>query len=350
MAFIRAEIPRFARNDKMGCFLRSLQKPARDLRYDGDRSSCGKFARKEVRVMEIKKVGVVGCGLMGSGIAQVSATAGFDVTVLEVDQKYIDKGFQAIRKSLDKLAAKGAFADTPDAIVSRLKGTTRKEDLADCDFVVEAVIENVGEKRKTFAALDSVVKPSAIFASNTSSISITEIMTSTQRPSQFVGLHFFNPVPLMKLVEVARTIVTTDEAFETAFEFGKKLGKVPVRTSDKTGFIVNRLLVPYLLDAIRAFEEGVGSIADIDASMKLGCGYPMGPFTLLDFVGHDTTYYITQVMFDEFKEKRFATPSLLKRMVMAGWYGKKNGKGFYDWSNPEKPVPQDAALRGLAKQ
>jgi 3-hydroxybutyryl-CoA dehydrogenase len=299
--------------------------------------------------MEIKKVGVLGCGLMGSGIAQVSAAAGFDVTVLEIEEKYIEKGFAAVRKSLEKLAAKGALQESADAILARLKGTTHKQDLADCDFIVEAVIENLDEKRKMFASIDGIVKPSAIFASNTSSISITEIMSATKRPGRFVGLHFFNPVPLMKLVEVARTIVTTDEAFETAYEFGKKLGKVPVRTSDKTGFIVNRLLVPYLLDAIRAFEEGVGSIADIDASMKLGCGYPMGPFTLLDFVGHDTTYYITQVMFDEFKEKRFASPSLLKRMVMAGWYGKKNGKGFYDWSNPEKPVPQDAALRGFAK-
>jgi 3-hydroxybutyryl-CoA dehydrogenase len=174
-------------------------------------------------------------------------------------------------------------------------------------------------------------------------------MTATKRPDRFVGLHFFNPVPLMKLVEVIRTIATSNEVYETVYEFGKKLGKTPVRTSDQTGFIVNRLLVPYLLDAVRAYEEGVGSISDIDAAMKLGCGYPMGPFTLLDFVGLDTTYYITHVMFDEFKEKRFASPSLLKRMVMAGWYGKKNGKGFYDWSNPENPVPQDAALRGFAK-
>jgi len=299
--------------------------------------------------MEIKRVGVLGCGLMGSGIAQVSATAGFDVTVLEVEPKYFEKGFAAVRKSLDKLAAKGALAESADTIFTRLKGTTRKQDLADCDFIVEAVIENLDEKRKIFASIDPIFKASAIFASNTSSISITEIMTATARPGQFVGLHFFNPVPLMKLVEVARTIATTDETFETAYEFGKKLGKVPVRTSDKTGFIVNRLLLPYMMDAIRAFEEGVGSIADIDASMKLGCGYPMGPFTLLDFVGLETTYYITQVMFDEFKEKRFASPSLLKRMVMAGWYGKKTGKGFYDWSNSEKPVPQDAALRGFAK-
>jgi len=300
--------------------------------------------------MEIRKVGVLGCGLMGSGIAQVAATAAFDVTVLEVEQKYLDKGFAAIRKSVEKLAAKGVVTEPADAILARLKGTTRKEDLADCDFIVEAVIENLDEKRKMFASIDPIVKRSAIFASNTSSISITEIMTATARPGQFLGLHFFNPVPLMRLVEVARTIATTNEAFEAACEFGKKLGKVPVRTSDKTGFIVNRLLVPYLMDAIRAFEEGVGSVADIDASMKLGCGYPMGPFTLLDFVGLDTTYYITHVMFDEFKEKRFSSPSLLKRMVMAGWYGKKNGKGFYDWTNPEHPVPQDGALRGIAKE
>jgi 3-hydroxybutyryl-CoA dehydrogenase len=305
--------------------------------------------RDEVRSMEIKKVGVLGCGLMGSGIAQVCVTAGFETIVLEIEQKYLDKGFAGIRKSLEKLAGKGALTEPADGILTRLKGTTRKEDLSDCDIVVEAIIENLAEKRKMFASLDPVVKPAAIFASNTSSISITETMAATKRPDRFVGLHFFNPVPLMKLVEVARTIATTDEVFETVCEFGKKLGKVPVRTTDKTGFIVNRLLVPYLMDAIRAFEEGAGSIADIDAAMKLGCGYPMGPFTLLDFVGLDTTYYITNVMFDEFKEKRFASPPLLKRMVMAGWYGKKNGKGFYDWSDPEKLVPQDAALRGLPK-
>ena len=298
--------------------------------------------------MEIKKVGVLGCGLMGSGIAQVCATAGFETVVLEIEQKYLDKGFTGIRKSLEKLAGKGVLTDPADRIFARIKGTTQKEDLSDCDIVVEAIIESLAEKRKMFASLDPIVKAAAIFASNTSSISITETMTATKRPDRFVGLHFFNPVPLMKLVEVARTIATTDEVFQTVCEFGEKLGKVPVRTTDKTGFIVNRLLVPYLMDAIRAFEEGVGSIADIDAAMKLGCGYPMGPFTLLDFVGLDTTYYITNVMYDEFKEKRFASPPLLKRMVMAGWYGKKNGKGFYDWSDPGKPVPQDAALRGVA--
>ena len=299
--------------------------------------------------MEIKKVGVLGCGLMGSGIAQVCAMAGFEVVVLEVEQKYIEKGFAGIQKSLDKFGEKGNLREPASAILRRLTGTTKKEDLANCDIILEAIIENLDEKRKMFASLDPIVKPSAIFASNTSSISITETMTATMRPHRFVGLHFFNPVPLMKLVEVIRTISTEDDVYETVFEFAKALGKVPVRTTDKTGFIVNRLLVPYILDAVRALEEGVGSIVDIDTAMKLGCGHPMGPLTLLDFVGLDTTYYITHVMFDEFKEKRFASPSLLKRMVIAGWYGKKSGKGFYDWSDPKNPVPQDAALRGLSK-
>ncbi len=290
--------------------------------------------------MEIKKVGVLGCGLMGSGIAQVSATAGFEVTVLEVEQKYLDKGFAGIEKSLAKFAEKGTIKETPEAIRARLKGTTNKQDLADCDIVVEAIIENVPQKKEMYSSLDGIVKKDAIFASNTSSISVTELLTATKRPERFIGLHFFNPVPLMKLVEVVRTIATADEVYESAYEFAKKLGKVPVRTSDKTGFIVNRLLVPYLLDAIRAYEEGVGSIEDIDTSMKLGCGYPMGPFTLLDFVGLDTTYYITHVMYDEFKERRFASPPLLKRLVMAGWYGRKSGRGFYDYSDPNNPKAQ----------
>src|SRR5437879_10747310 len=287
--------------------------------------------------MEIKKVGVLGCGLMGSGIAQVAAMSGFDVTVLEVEQKYLDKGFAGIEKSLAKFAEKGTIKETPQAIRARLKGTTSKQDLADCDIVIEAIIENVEEKKKMYASLDPVVKKDAIFASNTSSISVTELLTAVTRPERFIGLHFFNPVPLMKLVEVVRTIATADDVYETAYEFGKKLGKVPVRTSDKTGFIVNRLLQQYLLDAIRAYEEGVGSIEDIDNAMKLGCGYPMGPFTLLDFVGLDTTYYITHVMYDEFKEPRFASPPLLKRMVMAGWYGRKKGTGFYDYTDPNNP-------------
>ena len=293
--------------------------------------------------MTIKTVGVLGCGLMGSGIAQVSATAGYDVVVLEQEQKFLDKGFAGIEKSLAKFAEKpeksGITPEKAKETRARLTGTLKKQDLADCDIIIEAIIENVEEKRKMFSALDGIVKKEALFASNTSSISITEIAAATKRPDKFVGLHFFNPVPLMKLVEVVRTIATSDQAFESAFEFGKSLGKVPVRTSDKTGFIVNRLLVPYLLDAIRAYEEGVGSIPDIDNAMKLGCGYPMGPFTLLDFVGLDTTYYITHVMFDEFKERRFASPPLLKRLVMAGWYGRKTGKGFYDYADPNNPVP-----------
>src|ERR1700686_5819129 len=289
--------------------------------------------------MEIKKVGVLGCGLMGSGIAQVAATAGFDVTVLEVEQKFLDKGFAAIEKSLAKFADKGVLKETPEKVRARLRGTTKKEDLADCDLVIEAIIENVEEKKKMYASIDGLIKKEAIFATNTSSISVTELLTATKRPERFIGMHFFNPVPLMKLVEVVRTIATANDVYDSAYEFAKKLGKVPVRAKDTTGFIVNRLLVPYMLDAIRAYEEGVGSIEDIDNAMKLGCGYPMGPFTLLDFVGLDTTYYITHVMYDEFKERRFASPPLLKRLVMAGWMGRKSGKGFYDYSDPNKPVP-----------
>jgi 3-hydroxybutyryl-CoA dehydrogenase len=293
--------------------------------------------------MQINKVGVLGCGLMGSGIAQVAAQAGYDVVVLEAEQKALDKGFAGIDASLSKFVERGPekggiTAQQKDEIRGRLRGTQKKEDLAPCDIVIEAIIENIDEKKKMYGALDSIVKPDAIFATNTSSISVTELMTATKRVDRFIGLHFFNPVPLMKLVEVVRTIATSDSVMDTAVEFAKKLGKVPVRTSDKTGFIVNRLLVPYLLDAIRAYEEGVGSIPDIDNAMKLGCGYPMGPFTLLDFVGLDTTYYITHVMYDEFKEQRFASPPLLKRLVLAGWYGKKTGKGFYDWSDAKNPV------------
>jgi 3-hydroxybutyryl-CoA dehydrogenase len=294
--------------------------------------------------MDIKKVGILGCGLMGSGIAQVTAMAGLDVVVLEQEQKFLDKGFAGIEKSLSRLVERGPekgglTAEQKSQAQSHLKGTTNMQDLADCDIVIEAIIENVEEKRKTHAQLDAIVKKDAIFATNTSSISVTELMTATKRPERFVGLHFFNPVPMMKMVEVVKTIATAPDVYDTAYEFAKKLGKVPVRTSDKTGFIVNRLLVPYLLDAIRAYEEGVGSITDIDEAMKLGCGYPMGPFTLLDFVGLDTTYYITHVMFDEFKEPRFASPPLLRRLVLAGWYGRKTGKGFYDYTDPKNPVP-----------
>lgn len=289
--------------------------------------------------MEIRNVGVIGCGLMGSGIAQVAATGGFQVTVLEAEQRFLDKGFKGVERSLAKFAEKGAISEAPEAIRARMKGTTTVQDLADCDIIIEAIVENVAEKHKIYTAIEKVAKAEAIFATNTSSISVTELMAVTKRPERFIGLHFFNPVPLMKLVEVVRTIATSDEVFDTAVKFGAKLGKVPVRTTDRSGFIVNRLLVPYLLDAIRAYEEGVGSITDIDEAMKLGCGYPMGPFTLLDFVGLDTCYYITHVMFDEFRERRFAAPPLLKRMVLAGWFGRKSGKGFYDYTDPNNPVP-----------
>ena len=293
--------------------------------------------------MEIKKVGVLGCGLMGSGIAQVAATAGFETVVKEVSEDFINRGFAGIEKSLSKFAEKGTItSDQQSEIRKRLSGTTRFDELADCDIIIEAIIENLDEKRSTYRQLDSICKPQTIFASNTSSLSITEMMTATspERQQRFVGLHFFNPVPLMKLVEVVRTILTDEAVYEQAVEFGKKLGKVPVRAGDKTGFIVNRLLVPYMLDSIRAFEEGVGSIVDIDNAMKLGCGYPMGPFTLGDFVGLDTTYYIAEIMFNEFREKRFAPPPLLKRMVLAGLYGRKSGRGFYDYTkDPKNPTP-----------
>jgi 3-hydroxybutyryl-CoA dehydrogenase len=288
--------------------------------------------------MAIKKVGVVGCGLMGAGIAQVCAAAGFETAVREVAPEVVEKGLKGIEKNLARLVEKGTITEAQKGeIRGRLKETTAIEDFKDCDLVIEAIIEQLPAKRELFAKLDTLCGPGTIFASNTSSLTITEISTSTKRPERFVGLHFFNPVPVMKLVEVVRTISTDPAVYEVMVEFGAKLGKVPVRAHDSTGFIVNRLLVPYLLDAIRALEEGVGSIEDIDNSMKLGCGHPMGPLTLLDFVGLDTTYYISNIMFEEFREKRFASPPLLKRMVLAGWNGRKAGRGFYDYSDPAKP-------------
>ena len=295
--------------------------------------------------MEIKKVGVLGCGLMGSGIAQTAAMAGFETTVREVSEDLIQKGFAAIEKSLAKFAEKGTItAEQQKETRARLHGTTSFDDLAECDIIIEAIIENLEEKQNTYRHLDAICKEETIFASNTSSLSITQMMaaTSPARQRRFIGLHFFNPVPIMKLVEVVRTILTDADVYEDAIAFAKKLGKVPVRASDKTGFIVNRLLVPYLLDSIRALEEGVGSIVDIDNAMKLGCGYPMGPLTLGDFVGLDTTYYIAEIMFNEFREKRFAPPPLLKRMVLAGLYGRKSGRGFYDYTqDPKNPTPMN---------
>ncbi|HEY0375710.1 MAG TPA: 3-hydroxyacyl-CoA dehydrogenase family protein [Pyrinomonadaceae bacterium] len=295
--------------------------------------------------MEIKKVGVLGCGLMGSGIAQTAAAAGFETIVREVSDELCQRGFGGIEKSLARFAEKGTItAEQQQEIRGRLKGTTSLEDLADCDIVIEAIIENLELKRDTYKQLDSVCKPETIFASNTSSISITEMMTATgpERQRRFIGLHFFNPVPIMKLVEVVRTVLTDEEVYEQAIEFGRQLGKVTVRATDRSGFIVNRLLVPYMLDAIRALEEGVGSIVDIDNAMKLGLNYPMGPFTLGDFVGLDTTYYIAEIMFNEYRERRFAPPPLLKRMVLAGLYGRKSGRGFYDYTtDPKNPTPMN---------
>lgn len=290
--------------------------------------------------MAIQKVAIVGCGLMGSGIAQVAAQAGCDVIVREVSADLIEKGLKSIEKNLGRLVEKGTLsAADRDQARGRLRGTTKLEDLADRDLVIEAIIEQLPAKKELFGALDKICGPATIFASNTSSLTITEMATATKRPERFVGLHFFNPVPVMKLVEVVRTIATDPKVYEEMVAFGAKLGKVPVRAADKSGFIVNRLLVPYLLDAIRALEEGVGSIVDIDNSMKLGCGYPMGPLTLLDFVGLDTTYYIALIMFDEFRERRFAPPPLLKRMVLAGWNGRKSGRGFYDYADAQNPKP-----------
>ena len=290
--------------------------------------------------MPIEKVGVVGCGLMGSGIAQVVAQSGFPVVVREVSTPLVEKGLKSIEKNLGRMVEKGTLsaADSEQAR-GRLRGTTNVDDLKDCDLIVEAIIEQLPAKRELWSALDKLCPKSTIFASNTSSLSITEMATFTQRPDRFLGLHFFNPVPVMKLVEVIRTIATDPKVYEEALAFAAKLGKTAVRTTDRTGFIVNRLLVPYILDAVRALEEGVGSIEDIDNSMKLGCGHPMGPLTLLDFVGLDTTYYIANIMFDEFKERRFAPPPLLKRMVLAGWHGRKTGRGFYDYADPAKPKP-----------
>lgn len=288
--------------------------------------------------MEIRKVGVVGCGLMGSGIAQAAATAGFDTVVREVSQELLDKGRSAIDRSLAKFVEKGELSPEQKAqALGRLRPSLQLGDLADCDLVIEAVVENLERKRELFTELDRIVKPHAVFASNTSSLSITELMTATQRAPRFLGLHFFNPVPLMKLVEVVKTVVTDPEVVETGLDFARRLGKTPILTTDRAGFIVNRLLVPYLLDAIRALEEGFGTIEAIDQGMKLGCNHPMGPFTLMDFVGVDTTYSIAEILFQEYREKRFAPPPLLKRMVLAGMYGRKSGKGFYDYSDPKNP-------------
>jgi 3-hydroxybutyryl-CoA dehydrogenase len=282
--------------------------------------------------MPIKTVGVLGCGLMGSGIAQVSAAAGFRTVVLEVNEDVLRAGLGRIEKFLGDGVAKGKLtADAKAATLQNLHGTTKYADLADADLVIEAIVENKDAKKQAYAQVEAVVGPECLIASNTSSLCITELAASTKRPHRFGGLHFFNPVPLMKLVEVIAALTTTAETSRALTDFARAIGKEPIAAPDRGGFIVNRLLVPYLLDAIRCLEEGLGTVEDLDNGMKLGCGHPMGPFTLLDFVGLDTTYYIANILFEEFRETRFAPPPLLKRMVLAGRLGRKSGRGFYEY-------------------
>jgi 3-hydroxybutyryl-CoA dehydrogenase len=282
--------------------------------------------------MAIKTVGVLGCGLMGAGIAQICAAAGYRTIVREVEQGFLDKGLGRIEKFLTGGVEKGKVtAAEKDKTLGNLSGTTTFDAMKECDLIIEAIIENVEEKARAFAALDSLVGDHTIYCSNTSSLGITELASKTKRPDRFGGLHFFNPVPLMKLVEVIRGLATSDETYQQMFAFAQSLGKEPITAPDRPGFIVNRLLVPYLLDAIRSYENGLGTVEDIDKGMKLGCGYPMGPFTLLDFVGLDTTYYIANIMFEEYREATYAPPPLLKRMVLAGRLGKKSGHGFYKY-------------------
>ena len=289
--------------------------------------------------MKIEKVGVVGCGLMGSGIAEVAAKSGFDVVVREVTAEFLEAGQERIKKSLDRAVDKGKLeAADRDAAWGRIRFTIDLSDLADRDLVVEAIVEDMDAKNELFSALDEICGADTIFASNTSSLPITDMAAGTGRPDKVVGLHFFNPVPVMKLVEVVRTISTSDEAFDAAFAFAAALGKDPITAKDNSGFVVNLLLVPYMLDAIRQLERGVASMVDMDKAMTLGLGYPMGPFVLCDFVGIDTLYRISEIMFDEYREERYAPPPLLKRIVAMGRYGRKTGQGFYDWSG-EQPTP-----------
>ncbi len=283
--------------------------------------------------MEIGTVGVLGCGLMGSGIAQVCAQSGYKTIVREVDDAFLQRGLGRIKKFLEDGVTKGKVtAEARDKTLGNLTGTTSFNEMKECDLIIEAIVENLEDKLQTYAGLDAVVKDHTIFVSNTSSLCVTQIAAGTKRPDRFAGLHFFNPVPIMKLVEVIRALQTSDETYQRVFGFAQSLGKDPVTAPDRPGFIVNRLLVPYLLDAIRCYENGLGTLEDIDKGMKLGCGYPMGPFTLLDFVGLDTTYYIANIMFEEYREPTFAPPPLLKRMVAAGRLGRKSGRGFYTYT------------------
>lgn len=291
--------------------------------------------------MSIEKIGVLGCGLMGTGIAQVCAQSGLKTMVREIDQKFLDKGFGIIEKNVQKAVEKGKISkEDKDAMWNRLKGTLELDDLKNCDLIIEAIIEDVKLKNEMFSVLDKICPEKTILVSNTSSFTIMAMATSTNRPDRFCGLHFFNPVPVMELVEVVKTIATSQKTTDSCLEFCKRIGKIPILAKDNSGFIVNRLLIPYLLDAIRVFEQGIASIRDIDTGMKLGLNYPMGPLTLLDFVGMDTIYNVSNVMFEEYREQRFAPPPLLRKMILAGYYGRKSGKGFYNYSG-EKPAPSD---------
>jgi 3-hydroxybutyryl-CoA dehydrogenase len=295
-------------------------------------------------MMELRKVGVVGCGLMGAGITQVSAQSGYDTTVVEVSRDFLEKGLGRIDRFLTEGVRRGKVREEDKAAtLKRIRGSVELKDLASCDIVIEAVVENIDLKKEVFRKLSEIVRAEVILASNTSSLSITEMMTAVATQERFIGIHFFNPVPLMRLVEVVRTVKTEPEVYRDALKFTESLGKVSLKAHDSTGFIVNRLLVPFMLDAIRALESGVGSIEDVDQGMKLGCGHPMGPFTLLDFVGIETTYYIANIMFEDFRETRFAPPPLMKRMVLAGFHGRKTGIGFYDYSGA-RPVPNTRIL------
>jgi 3-hydroxybutyryl-CoA dehydrogenase len=294
--------------------------------------------------MSIKNVGVIGCGLMGAGIAQVSAQSGYKTVVREISDDLLKKGLGKIENFLAKNVEKGKLtAEHKAATMANLTGTTKLADLQNCDLIIEAAVENIDLKKEIFGELDTICPAATIFASNTSSLTIMEMAAATKRGDRFVGLHFFNPVPLMKLVEVVRTIVTSEQTFDTAFAFAKALGKEPIACKDNSGFVVNLLLVPYLLDAIRAVENKVASIEDIDKGMTLGCGHPMGPLTLLDFVGIDTTYFIAEIMFKEYREAKYAPPPLLRKMLLAGYHGKKSGKGFYDYSG-DKPKVMDLGI------
>ena len=283
--------------------------------------------------MEIKKVGVIGCGLMGSGIVEVCAKAGYEVVVSEINDKFLQNGMDRLNKSLSRAVSKGkATQEEMDAALAHVKGTTNTADFAPCDLVIEAAVENMELKKKIFAELDDILRPEVIIGSNTSSLCITEMASATQRGDKVLGIHFFNPVPVMPLLELVRTILTSDETLAIAEEFGQSVGKTTVVAKDTPGFIVNRLLVPYLLHAVRIYEDGLATREDIDTAIKLGLNHPMGPLALLDLVGLDTTLFIADAMFEEFKDPRYAAPPLLRRMVLAGHLGRKSGKGFYDYS------------------